>query len=90
MFPEQPEFFCGTPYMSKKFSLFWEHVTFHNLCLLQGMYVKTKLGCKTGEKTQLLRQLLSTMKNYSLYEKILLSFEILPSCIGIHYIEIMN
>ena len=24
----------GVP--QKKFSLFWEHVTFHNLCLLQG------------------------------------------------------
>ena len=28
----------GVP--QKKFSLFWEHVTFHNLCLLQGIYVK--------------------------------------------------
>ena len=27
----------GVP--QKKFSLFWEHVTFHNLCLLQGIYV---------------------------------------------------
>ena len=28
----------GVP--QKKFSLFWEHVTFHNLCLLQGIFVK--------------------------------------------------
>ena len=25
---------------TKKISLFWEHVTFHHLCLLQGIYVK--------------------------------------------------
>ena len=30
----------GVP--QKKFSLFWEHVTFHNLCLLQGIYVNHK------------------------------------------------
>ena len=35
----------GVP--QKKFSLFWEHVTFHNLCLLQGIYVKSKLNAST-------------------------------------------